>query len=277
VPDLTGKTVSAANRALTRARLAPEPGQRLELRTKNTRTPEFVARKAGHVSGQSIKPGTKVRAGTVVQVATVGPRVADLAMVPNGWTRIAFADGKVVLSGLQRWGDCINFDHATLAPPDANGARQITVWARDYGIRKHACERKPTAFVLRPGPAWTVNTIGVPRSADSIHPELTSRQAVAKVGLMLEPDRQTVLATYGHGACDDVAAADATMQGATGVVRVVIGADPKWNGSCTDQLLFGAVLVRLPAPLPAGGKLITAPCREPGEPGLPEDLPCYEG
>ncbi len=95
---------------------------------------------------------------------------------------------------------------------------------------------------------------------------------------MLEPDRQTVLATFGHGACDDVAAADATLQGDTGVVRVVIGADPKANGSCDAiSCSSSSVLVRLPAPLPPGGKLVTAPCRDPGEPGLPEDLACYEG
>ena len=32
-----------------------------------------------------------------------------------------------------------------------------------------------------------------------------------------------------------------------------------------------------PSAFPPGGKVVTAPCRERGEPGLPEALPCYEG
>ena len=276
VPDLTGMTVARAARALTKAKLAPEAGERLELRKRGTRTPEFLRRASRRVTGQSIKPGTEARAGTTVVVTTSSTPGREPSFNSNEWSQIAFERGRITLRGLQKWGDCVNYDHATLGPP-ANGVRTITVWLRDFGVRKHACDPRPRAFVLHPGQDWTLNTIAVPRLPSAPNPALSSRQRVAKVAMMLEPDRQTVFATFGHGACDDVAGASGTLQGTTGVIRVVIGAEPSWDGVCTLQVLFGAVLVRLPAPLPPGGKLVSAPCRDPDQPGIPEDTPCYEG
>ncbi len=102
------------------------------------------------MTGQSITPGTKVRAGTTVALATVGPRVGAISRCqPNRWSQIAFADGEIVLSGLVRWGDCLNFDHATLGP-DTTARASITVWVArlrhpQARLRAHAERVRPAA------------------------------------------------------------------------------------------------------------------------------------
>jgi hypothetical protein len=274
VPDLTGMTVGRAAKALERAELRPEAGERLELRRRDTRRPEFVKHRPGQVTSQSLAPGTAVQAGTIVAVATAGKPADDLALAPHAWSRIAFAHGRIVLRGLEKIGDCVNYDHATLGPP-VDGAREITVWARDHGVRRHGCERRPSAFVLHPGRGWTVDTLGVPRPPSTPDPSKTNEQAIARVHGMLEPDRQTVYAAFTRGGCHQAAEASATLQGTTAVLRVVLGADPSFDDVCDSIAIFDAVLIRLPAPAPPGTELVSAPCREPDQPGLPEELPCY--
>ena len=114
------------------------------------RVPRFARRPPGRVTSQSVRAGETVPKGTLVAVSTVGRRIDQLGLVPIHWQRIAFADGRITLRGLTRYGDCLNFDHAQIGP-DTGGVRLITVWARNYGIRKVNCERRPRALVVEPG------------------------------------------------------------------------------------------------------------------------------
>jgi hypothetical protein len=66
-----------------------------------------------------------------------------------------------------------------------------------------------------------------------------------------------------------VAAAGATLQERTATLRVVLGAEPDWNGLCIGAAFSGSVLIRLPAPAPPGTTFVSAPCGPPRDP-----LPC---
>jgi hypothetical protein len=268
VPNLVGLSLAQANARLQQDHLTPEIGDRLEL-TQSGRTPTFaLSRRARHVTAQNVAAGTKVRRGTLIAVATRGPRTHTLAFDVVGWSSIAFAGGTLTLGGLEKLGDCVQYDHALLAPPDKTGARLISVWVRDYGRRKPACDPRPTAFALRAPAGWTAATIGLGQEPDAPDPRFSRRQAIVKTSVMLEPDDQTIVARFGHGACDGVASASAT---ADGVVKVVLGYPPDFDGNCTDQLLGGSVLIRLPAPVNPATRFTDAACGTPGNP------PCYEG
>jgi hypothetical protein len=276
VPNVTGMSLGRAERTLRAAGLATEGGERLEVVARDRRHPEFTApSRAGvaKVTAQSIPAHRSSRSGALVALATSGRPGPHGELQPMQWSAIVFAAGRVVLRGLERWGDCMNYDHAEIGPATA-GVRTITVWARDFGRLKRACERPPSAFVVHPGPDWTAATIGVERMPSTPDPSLTGRQAIVKTTVMLEPDHQTLIANYGHGACDDVAGATAALDG---TVSVVIGSTPGFDGACDDILLFDSVLIRLPAPVPPATVFHDAPCHPVGAPATAQDpLPCYE-
>ena len=252
VPDLTGKTVGAANAALERAGLRPA-GKRLALRSTNDGRLEFAPANdaRARVTNQSQPAGTQLARGTVIGVGT--ERHGQLTV--RQWSRIEYERGRVILRGFPSW-NCLRDDHITLGP-EADGARQITVW----GVVKspQSCKR-PKALVLDAGAGWTRATIGVPQLPAKPDPAWTARPRVVPSRAMLMPDRRTVLATYSRGACEGVSSAAATIDGGTVTLRVVVGHDDAADPAvpCAMSLVSDSVLIRLPAPAPDGARFVSA-------------------
>ena len=101
---------------------------------------------------------------------------------------------------------------------------------------------------------------------------MTDDQTIAKVNGWLQPDRQTVVAEFTHGACDAAAEATGTVQGDVATLRVVIGTDPEADDDdiCDLVGVTETVLIRLPQTVPPNARLVSAPCGKP-------ELPCYDG
>lgn len=151
MPDLTGMTVPAAERALAKAGLSPEQGERLEPLERDGRRAEFAPRTGARVTSQSIERGRMIEAGGTVVVETGGRSGEDTSLTNVHWERIGFEHGRVVLRDVQRWGDCIEYDHAQLGPVK-DGVRLISVWARNYGASTRPdCERNASARLHRGG------------------------------------------------------------------------------------------------------------------------------
>ncbi|MBE2317129.1 PASTA domain-containing protein [Solirubrobacter sp. CPCC 204708] len=238
VPDLRGLTVAEASAQLRTAGLRPESGLRLEWRDGR-----FRPAAAGRVASQSIKPGARVSRGVTVTVGTTGPKL-DV----ETFGRIGFERGRIALGDLSR--ACVRYDHATIGPT-RNGARPITLW----GMRVKGCA--PARRVeLQPPAGWTIHTNAVPVVAPSRpDPKRTADPRRApREGMMLMPDRRSVLVQFSRDACHGVMKASVTVRSRTITPRVTLGARPGYKGVCIARLDHDSVLIRLPRPAPLGVK-----------------------
>jgi PASTA domain len=262
MPDLTGMSMPESRRALERAGLQAEPGERLDARGDGVKL-EFAARPDATVTGQSTAPGQRIGKGEVVGVATTGSGV-----MPTQWRGdIAFEHGRVVLSGLDRWDPCYEYDHAQLEPA-RHGARVIRLWLRGDEPGR-ACDPMPRAVTLRPSASWTARTVGVPQPLDLPDAKFKYIQGIAGFDAVLQPDRRSIYLGFSHGGCDGVASVDATLDGKVATVRLVIGYD-QVGGNCSAVGVNGGVLVRLPAEAPPGTEILRAEC------GGASRMRCYD-
>ncbi|MDA0170629.1 PASTA domain-containing protein [Solirubrobacter taibaiensis] len=236
VPSLTGLTVDEAAAKLRAAGLRPEGGTRLQARGTS-----FAPGPTGPVTSQSIKAGTRVEPGARVIVGTTGRQI-DF----EGWNRVGFEHGRIVLGDLSR--ACVRYDHATIGAP-RNGARTITLW----GERVKGCQAA-RRLELQPPSGWTIDTNAVPTVAPGrMDPTLTGdTRRAPRLGAILMPNRRSVLVRFSRDACHGVAAASATMRGRAITTRVTLGTRPDHKRVCIARRDVDSVLIALPRPAPLG-------------------------
>jgi hypothetical protein len=84
---------------------------------------------------------------------------------------------------------------------------------------------------------------------------------------VLQPDRRTIVVGYRFGGCSELASAGARRRGSLVTVSAVIGVEKHLGQTaCPANLAYGATLVRLPEPAPAGTTVTVARCGRDGEP-----------
>jgi hypothetical protein len=211
------------------ARLDAPPGRALDLLPAVT----YVSR-----DGVRFEPGPE--------------RTAD-GLSEIGWREVQFADGKLRLGG---FASCLLVDHVQIGPSDGN-YRRVTVW----GKRAESIGRCTREVSVQVGADWTQDTIAAPARITVPDPRRTEAQTTKGVAgtAVLQPDRRTVLISYGHGGCSAPAKADARLTGTTIAVAVTLGGDPAYDGACSEALFGGVTMARLPTAAPAAARVQVNP------------------
>jgi hypothetical protein len=182
-----------------------------------------------------------------------GPGRDTKHLRPVTWQTVNFKNGRVTLGELIPFtrvrGTCGRPVLVHVGP--AQGAfRVITAWSEPTSA---GCRRGHEHIVLSPA-GWTRDTVATPQPLQVPDPHLTNRQESTALpgSAVLQPDRRTIVVSYGYGGCSALAGVSARRDGSVVTVSVRTGVDPALDKdvACPMILVYGTTAVQLPEPAP---------------------------